>query len=175
MAFRDANCHILKRALLMNSYTAVSFYHIMELKLAKEHSLQKALEAVCPMDRERFERLVAKVVEDLPEEFATRLSNIDIVVQDRPTRSQVARAGLRHGETLLGVYEGVPQTKRGRHYGLVPPDKITIFQKPIEAICKDDTELVAEIESVVKHEIAHHFGISDARLRQIEKGNADHS
>ena len=121
------------------------------------------------MDRERFEWLVARAVQALPEEFVTRLENIDVVVEDRPTSGQLRRVGLRHGQTLLGLYEGVPQTKRGGHYGLVPPDKITIFQKPIEARRRHDAEIMAEIERVVKHEIAHHFGISDARLQQIEK------
>jgi predicted Zn-dependent protease with MMP-like domain len=77
--------------------------------------------------------------------------------------------GLKSNYSLLGLYEGVPQTRRGRHYGLVPPDKITIFQKPIEAMCSDDDKITVEIQRVVKHEIAHHFGISDARLSQIEK------
>ncbi len=122
------------------------------------------------MDRGRFEWLVAGVVEDLPEEFLSKLRNIDIVVEDRPNSAQVVKAGLRRGETILGLYEGVPQTRRGRHYGMVLPDKITIFQKPIEARCSYEDEIVAEIQRVVKHEIAHHFGISDARLRQIEKG-----
>ena len=122
------------------------------------------------MDRERFEWLVARVVEDLPEEFVTKLQNIDVVVEDRPTPGQLGRAGLGHGQTLLGLYEGVPQTKRGRHYGLVLPDKITIFQMPIEARCRNDAEIAAEIRRVVRHEIAHHFGISDARLQQIENG-----
>jgi predicted Zn-dependent protease with MMP-like domain len=121
------------------------------------------------MDRERFERLVARAVEDLPEEFLIRLENIDVVVEDYPTPAQLREAGLKHGETLLGLYEGVPQTKRGGHYGLVPPDKITIFQRSIEDKCWHDAEISAEIQRVVKHEIAHHFGISDARLQQIEK------
>jgi predicted Zn-dependent protease with MMP-like domain len=121
------------------------------------------------MDRERFETLVTRVVEDLPEEFSSRLHNIDIVVEERPSRGQLRRAGLGHGETLLGLYEGVPQTKRGSYYGLVPPDKITIFRKPIEASCRHDAEIIAEIQRVVKHEIAHHFGISDAKLNQIER------
>ncbi|MFC1966140.1 metallopeptidase family protein [Chloroflexota bacterium] len=122
------------------------------------------------MNRERFERLVAKAIEDLPDEFLARMENVDVVVGDYPTRSQQSRVGLRRDQTLLGLYEGVPLTKRGAHYGLVPPDKITIFQKPIEARCRHDDEIAAEIQSVVKHEIAHHFGVSDARLRQIEKG-----
>lgn len=121
------------------------------------------------MDRETFESLVAKAVEDLPEEFLTRLQNIAVVVQDYPTSAQLRRVGLRPGQTLLGLYEGVPQTRRGEHYGLVAPDKITIFQKPIEARWRRYTDISAEIQRVVKHEIAHHFGISDARLQQIEK------
>ena len=121
------------------------------------------------MDRESFERLVARVVDDLPEEFLIRLENIDIVVEDRPTPDQLLHLELEHGETLLGLYEGVPRTERGWHYGMVPPDKITIFQRSIEAKCRYGGNISAEIQRVVKHEIAHHFGISDARLRQIEE------
>ncbi len=121
------------------------------------------------MDRERFEWAVARAVESLPEEFITRLENIDVVVEDYPTQRQLASVGLRRGQTLLGLYEGVPLTKRGAHYGLVPPDKITIFQKPIQAKCRYDVKITAEIQRVLQHEIAHHFGIGDARLRQLEK------
>ena len=121
------------------------------------------------MDRESFERLVARAVDDLPEEFLTRLENIDIVVEDRPTPDQLLHLGLEQAETLLGLYEGVPQTERGWHYGLVPPDKITIFQRSIEAKCRYGGNISAEIQRVVKHEIAHHFGISDARLKQLEE------
>ena len=108
-------------------------------------------------------------VDDLPEEFFTRLENIDVVVEDKPTPGQLTESGIKSSETLLGLYEGVPLTERGRHYGMVTPDKITIFQKTIEARCRNDTEVKDEIRRVVQHEIAHHFGISDARLKQIEK------
>ena len=122
------------------------------------------------MDRERFRWLVAQAVDSLPEEFRTKLENIDVVVEDWLTQGQTAEAGLRRGQTVLGLYQGVPLTKRGSHYGLVPPDKITIFQKPIEAECRHDAEVIAEIQRVVRHEIAHHFGIGDARLEQLEEG-----
>jgi len=126
------------------------------------------------MDRAKFEQLVSIAVGTLPDEFAAKLDNIDVVVQDWPTAEQLRRARLSHGQSLLGLYEGVPLTKRGRHYGLVPPDKITIFQKPIEAKCgQRDFKIAIEIARVVKHEIAHHFGITDARLEQIEKGDED--
>ena len=122
------------------------------------------------MDRERFQWLVARAVDSLPEEFRTRLENIDVVVEDWPTQGQLAEVGLKRRQTLLGLYEGVPLTKRGGHYGLVPPDKITIFQRPIEAECRNDADIIAEIQRVVRHEIAHHFGIGDARLEQFEEG-----
>ncbi len=122
------------------------------------------------MDRERFQWLVAQAVESLPEEFSAKLENVDVVVEDWPTKEQLAQVGLRHRQTLFGLYQGVPLTKRGVHYGLVPPDKISIFQKPIEARHRHDAQIIAEIEGVVRHEIAHHFGIGDARLKQLENG-----
>jgi predicted Zn-dependent protease with MMP-like domain len=119
------------------------------------------------METEKFENLVAKAVEGLPDEFRERLDNVDIVVADEPTRHQLSRLDRKRGETLLGLYEGVPLTERTQGYGYVPPDVITIFQHPLEAICKTDSQLVAEIQKVVLHEIAHHFGISDARLKEL--------
>jgi len=121
------------------------------------------------MDRERFEQLVARAVESLPDEFRARLENIDVVVEDFPSRNQLAQARVRSRQSLLGLYEGVPLTRRSSHYGMVPPDKITIFQKAIEEQCHNDDEVAGEIRKVVQHEIAHHFGISDARLEQLER------
>ncbi len=120
------------------------------------------------MDRERFEELVGRAIENLPEEFQERLENVDIVVADVPTLFQLEKSDIGKGEVLLGLYEGVPQTERGSHYGMVPPDKITIFQKAIESAYQDDLKIVREIERVVRHEIAHHFGISDERLDELE-------
>ena len=120
------------------------------------------------MDREGFKWLVARAVDSLPEEFCTKLENIDVVVEDRPTQGQLVQAGLKRGQTLLGLYEGVPQTQRGSHYGLVPPDKITIFQNPIEIGCRYEVDITPEVQRVVRHEIAHHFGVGDARLQQIK-------
>lgn len=122
------------------------------------------------MDSERFQELVVRAVAELPEEFLSQLHNLDVVVEDHPTISQRRRAGLDSGHTLLGLYEGVPQTRRGRGYGMVLPDKITIFQGSIEARCRSEEEIKAEVRRVVKHEIAHHFGISDARLRELQQG-----
>lgn len=71
---------------------------------------------------------------------------------------------------MLGLYQGVPQTRRGRGYGLVLPDKISIFQRAIEAQCRTGYEIEAKVGEVVRHEIAHHFGLDDETLRNIERG-----
>lgn len=118
------------------------------------------------MTRERFEELVAKAIDDLPDEFRSALENVDVVVQDRPNRRQLGRIG--RGMTLLGLYEGVPQTTRTHGYGMVLPDRIIIFQMPIEEMCRSEAEIEAEIGRVVRHEIAHHFGLDEERLRRIE-------
>jgi predicted Zn-dependent protease with MMP-like domain len=121
------------------------------------------------METQKFEQLVAKAIENLPDEFRERMENIDIVVADEPTRTQLRRSGLKRNETLLGLYEGVPLTERTQGYGFVTPDKITVFQKSIEATCKNDTQITAEIQRVVRHEIAHHFGIDDDRLKELRR------
>ncbi len=119
------------------------------------------------MDRGKFEELVDKAVKNLPPEFLDRMDNVEVLVDDRPSPNQLNKSRLKPNQTLLGLYEGVPQTRRGSNYGMVLPDKITIFQQTIEAVCRSDEEILAEVEKVVRHEIAHHFGISDARLREI--------
>ncbi len=119
------------------------------------------------METEKFERLVAKAIESLPEEFRERMDNIDVVVSDEPTLHQLSKLERQRGDTLLGLYEGVPLPNRTRGYGFVVPDMITIFKRPIEAMCKSDQEIVTEIRKVVLHEIAHHFGISDDRLHEL--------
>jgi predicted Zn-dependent protease with MMP-like domain len=121
------------------------------------------------MRREEFERLAAEALDDLPVEFAEKMSNIEVVIDDWPTRSQMRRAGVGPGGLLLGLYEGVPLTRRDRGYHLVLPDKITIFQRPIEAVCRTNEEIRHLVRKTVMHEIAHHFGIGDERLRGLEK------
>jgi len=120
------------------------------------------------MERQKFEAIVFRAIEALPAEFKGKLENVDIIVEDWPSPNQISRLGLGYKTQLLGLYEGVPQTKRDSGYNLVLPDKITIFQKPIEMKCRSDKEIEMEIGRVVRHEIAHHFGIGDAALYKIE-------
>lgn len=121
------------------------------------------------MERERFEELVGKAVEGLPEELKERLENIVIMVEDWPTSKQLKEVGVRHRQDLLGLYEGIPLPNRGSGYNMVLPDKITIFQKPIEMRYRSEAGIIKRIQRTVRHEIAHYFGISDARLREIGK------
>jgi predicted Zn-dependent protease with MMP-like domain len=120
------------------------------------------------MERQNFEELVFAAIQKLPLEFQEKLENVDVVVEDLPSARQRSRLRLRQDTQLLGLYEGVPQTNRGQSYNLVLPDKITLFQKSIESICNSDKEVATEIGNVIRHEIAHHFGISDNTLRKIE-------
>ena len=121
------------------------------------------------MKREPFQQLVVEAIESLPREFRERLENIAVAVDDWPTRDQLASVGLRHRGALLGLYEGIPLTERGRGLSMVLPDKITIFQKPIESAYRSDREIVRGIGETVRHEIAHHFGIGDERLSEIAR------
>jgi predicted Zn-dependent protease with MMP-like domain len=120
------------------------------------------------MERQKFEELVLRAIKELPLEFQDKLENVDVLVEDLPTRSQMSKLRIRHAGQLLGLYEGVPQTVRGQAYNMVLPDKITIFQKSVEAQCYSDKEIELEIGSVIRHEIAHHFGLDDHTLRRIE-------
>ncbi|MFQ5925244.1 MAG: metallopeptidase family protein [Dehalococcoidia bacterium] len=121
------------------------------------------------MRREKFEELVAEALEGLPQDFQEKLENIAVVVQDWPTLDQLASVGFRHRGDLLGLYEGIPLTKRGRRQSMVLPDRISIFQKPIERICRSEEEIMRRVGGTVRHEIAHYFGISDERLREMKR------
>jgi len=119
------------------------------------------------LSREEFEQLVVEVLDRLPPDIAGYLDNVEVIVAWAPTPDQVRRAGLAPGHTLLGLYEGIPLTKRGVSYGLVLPDKITIFQGPLQQVAYDREDLRRLVRRTVLHELAHHFGISDDRLREL--------
>jgi predicted Zn-dependent protease with MMP-like domain len=116
--------------------------------------------------RPRFLRLVRQALAGLPPPFRERLSNLDIVVKRWPGVDDLREGGLGPGETLYGLYSGVPLTERSE-YGFVLPDKITIFQQSLERDFPDQAELVEEVRKTVLHEIAHHFGLSDEKLAEM--------
>ncbi len=121
------------------------------------------------IDPRRFERLVARALRSLPPYFREHLYNVAVVVESEPDPEDLARMGMPPGQTLFGLYLGVPLTERTSSYGMVLPDRIAIYQRPLEEVCRSEQELVREVRQTVAHEIAHHFGLSDAdliRLRQ---------
>jgi len=112
--------------------------------------------------------LVKQGIEAIPQRFLEKLDNVDIVIEDEPTEEQIEKLKLRKDVKLFGLYEGVPQTKR-EHYSWVLPDKITIFKNPIEEIAFLDTQIKEMVKNTVWHEIAHHFGMDEERVRRAEK------
>ena len=97
-----------------------------------------------------------------------KLNNMAIVIGDEPTPAQKKKLNLRSNWTLFGLYEGVPQLSRGANYSAALPDKITIFQKPIEAAARDEENIKEIVKNTVWHEIAHHFGMNEVQVRQAE-------
>lgn len=121
------------------------------------------------MNTAQFETLVRDALDGLPEDIAHYLDNVDVVIADVPTRTQLARAGVRPHHTLLGLYEGVPRTRRTSGYNLQVPDKITLFQRPIERMCNSDEEIRQQVRKTLLHEIAHYFGFNEAEIRALER------
>ncbi len=118
------------------------------------------MESGLPDSRARFEEYAQDALDSLPPDLLARMSNVEIVVEDEPPP----------GQPLLGLYQGVPLTRRSSHYAGVLPDKITIYRGPLVRLYGQDTEsLRRELRRVVLHEVAHHFGISDERLIEIDR------
>lgn len=118
------------------------------------------MESDLPDSVERFEEYAQDALDSVPADLRARMSNVEIVVEEEPPP----------GQRLLGLYQGVPLTRRSSNYGGVLPDKITIYRGPLVRLYAHDPErLRREVRRVVLHEVAHHFGISDERLIQIDR------
>ncbi len=136
------------------------------------------------MSEQGFEKFVEKAVVSLPEHIQKAMDNLAIVVEKKPSPDDLGKTGTKIGNSLLGLYQGVPKTSWGRSFGQILPDKITIFQEPIESLASSvirvsakggdeqssSTQEIAElIRIVVWHEIAHHFGFSEKKVRELER------
>lgn len=119
------------------------------------------------LTRDAFEQLVAEALDELPNDILDALDNVEVVVADEPTPSQ--RRVVGPGGDLLGLYEGVPLTVRTSSYGMVAPDRITIFRRAILRGARDAEDVRVTVRRTVRHELAHHFGITDRRLREIDR------
>jgi predicted Zn-dependent protease with MMP-like domain len=118
------------------------------------------------MTREKFEELAQRAFDSLPEHFTSRIDNVHVVVEDYPPDDVIEG---RHTDpySLLGLYQGIPLPHRNTWYGTSPtvPDKITLYQKNIEAMCRTEREIEQRVTEVLFHEIGHYFGMSEAEIR----------
>ncbi|WP_343245744.1 metallopeptidase family protein [Streptomyces sp. SID4985] len=113
------------------------------------------------MTRDRFEELVSEALDRIPPELTRVMDNVAVFVEDEPPA---------HDPELLGLYEGTPLTERGEWYAGVLPDRISIYMGPILRYCTTQEDVVDEVAVTVVHEVAHHFGIEDARLHELGWG-----
>jgi len=130
--------------------------------------------------RQRFERIVIRALDGLPPEVVAMLDNVEVIVEDEPTAEQLAlgrgypdpheSAGDDGEETLFGLYEGVPLTRRGSDYHLVPPDRITIFRGPLERVYTSPQAIAREVRVTVMHELGHHLGFEESGLETLGLG-----
>lgn len=115
-----------------------------------------------------FSKLIAECMDELPEEYIKGLQNVLVTYEDEPTQEQRKKQKLNPYQTLYGLYEGVPLTKRGAGYQFVLPDRITIFKLPILANSLDHESLKSQVKHTLWHEVAHFYGLDHDRIHQIE-------
>jgi predicted Zn-dependent protease with MMP-like domain len=118
---------------------------------------------------EEFEELVSEAIRSLPKKFKEKMENIVVVIESLPSQELLMEMKIKSPYGLLGLYRGIPYTRRGIWYRNVMPDKIIIFKKPIEVRCRNKDEIKESVRRVVVHEIGHYFGLGEADLRKIER------
>ncbi len=121
------------------------------------------------MTRERFTRLVEEAVREIPRRFRTAMTNVAVVVEDEPSADLLEEMEVEAGDTLFGLYQGTPLTERSWGYGNTLPDRISIYQRPIEESCANDDEIRDCIAETVIHEFGHYFGMSEEQIEEIEE------
>jgi predicted Zn-dependent protease with MMP-like domain len=123
---------------------------------------------VLSVSDEDFEKLIGEAMDTLPEKYVKGLNNVLITYEDEPTPEQREELKLHCNQTLFGLYQGIPRTKRGIGYNLVLPDKITLFKSPMLHASATLAELKEQVRHTLWHEIAHHYGLDHDRIHQLE-------
>ena len=121
------------------------------------------------MTRAAFERLLVEAVALIPKRFRREIKNLALVVEDAPSRELLAEMEIEPPDSLYGLYQGTPLTERSWQYGNQLPDRITLFQQPIEEDCEDEDEVRAMIGETLIHEVGHYFGLSEEEIEEIEE------
>jgi len=120
------------------------------------------------LTREEFEEAAVSALRRLPKRIRKKIENVDVIIENRPSPEVLSEMNLSSPFSLLGLYQGVPLPQRGFYYGNVLPDRITLFQAPIESICRTREEVEEKVREVVIHEVGHYFGLDDERLMDLE-------
>ena len=121
------------------------------------------------MTRERFTRLVEEALRDIPRKFRDAMKNVAVVVEDEPSPDLLADLEMEPDDTLFGLYQGVPLTERDAQFGNNLPDRISIYQWPIEEACDDEEDIRQCVAETVIHEFGHYFGLSEEEIEEIER------
>ena len=121
------------------------------------------------MNRHEFQALVAEAVQTIPEKFRNAMQNIAIVIEDEPSLETLQEVGIEPPDTLLGLYQGTPLTERQWAHGNILPDKITLYQFPIEDESEDEEDVIVAIGETLIHEVGHYFGLSEEEIEDIEE------
>jgi predicted Zn-dependent protease with MMP-like domain len=116
------------------------------------------------VDRKRFEELVEKAYQKIPDKFKERIDNVVFKVEDYPTREDLEKLKIRNEGLLLGLYRGTPLHQRSVWQGIRLPDEIVLYQKDIEKVCRNDKEIEDRVNEVLQHELGHYFGLSDDEI-----------
>jgi predicted Zn-dependent protease with MMP-like domain len=121
------------------------------------------------MTREKFERLVVEAVTLIPKRFRREMKNLALVVEDEPSIELLQEMEIVPPDSLYGLYQGTPLPERGWGFGNVLPDRITLYQRPIEEDCDDEDDIRAVIGETLIHEVGHYFGLSEEEIQDIEE------
>ena len=117
---------------------------------------------------EQFDAIISRAMDELPQEYIKGLENVVVVYADEPDEFQAPKAGTKQGSLLLGLYEGIPLTKRGGNYTFVLPDKITLFKHALLAVSYDEASFFENVKRTLWHEIAHYYGLDHDRIDHLE-------
>ena len=121
------------------------------------------------MTRDRFTKIVEEALRGIPRRFRDAMQNVAVVVEDEPSPDLLEALDMDPGDTLFGLYHGIPLTQRGASYGNTLPDRISIYQRPIEDACEDEADIRECVVETVIHEFGHYFGLTEPEIEEIER------
>jgi predicted Zn-dependent protease with MMP-like domain len=121
------------------------------------------------LSRQEFTRLVEEALKEIPRRFRDEMKNVAVVVEDEPSADVLEEVEIEPGDSLFGLYQGIPLPERAWAHGNTLPDRISIYQRPIEESCEDHEDIIVCVAETVIHEFGHYFGLSEEEIEEIEE------